>query len=136
MLKLRMMSIPAALLLAAGTARAQHAPGGATGHTLPPAVHPTAAAPHAAAASWNGTPSKWGGSPPERTRNGERARFGQPIAYIPIAVAAPYSVPAADDPCPPAPDASVEMPIVTTHHEERQLTTIEVYRLQPRFQRP
>ncbi|MGH7653806.1 MAG: hypothetical protein ACREN6_04000, partial [Gemmatimonadaceae bacterium] len=57
-------------------------------------------------------------------------------AYIPIAVAAPYPVAAPVDTCAPAPEGSVEMPIVVTRHEERQLTTIEVYRLQPRFQKP
>jgi hypothetical protein len=136
MLKLRTLSIPVALLAAASVAGAQHSTGGMTGHNTPPAARPTGTTPHAAAASWNGTPSKWGGSPPERSHDGQRGRFNQPIAYIPIAVAAPDPVPAYADPCPPASDASVEMPVVTTHHEERQLTTIEVYRLQPRFQRP
>lgn len=135
MLELRTISIPAALLFVATTAGAQRA---STAHApAPPAAHPTAAAPHLAAAAWNGTPSKWGGSPPERPRDNQRQRFGQPVAYIPVAVAAPEPVPAyADPPCPPAADASVEMPVITTKHEERQLTTIEVYRLQPRFQKP
>jgi hypothetical protein len=99
-----------------------------------------ATAPHVAtppAAAWNGTPSKWGGSPPERSHEGQRARFNQPVAYIPIAVAAPEPVPAYPEAAAaPAPAASVQMPIVTTAREDRQLTTIEVYRLQPRFQKP
>jgi hypothetical protein len=143
-----MLSVPAALLFAASVAGAQHSPGGAGGHgSTPaarpsgghgstPAAHPAGTTHPVAAASWNGTPSKWGGSPPERSRDAQRARYNQPITYIPIAVAAPDPVPASADPCPPAPDASVEMPVITNRHEERQLTTIEVYRLQPRFQKP
>ncbi|MFI5232688.1 MAG: hypothetical protein ACHQSE_09270 [Gemmatimonadales bacterium] len=153
MLRLRILSIPAALLFAASTAStasAQRWSAGSTSQTArtaPPAAHAQPAAGHransgpaAAAASWNGVPSKWGGSPPERRHDGDREQRGfrgQRGAYIPIAVAAPYPVPAAvDTACASAPDASVEMPVVTTHHEERQLTTIEVYRLQPRFQKP
>jgi len=139
MLRLRMISIPAALLFAASTASAQHWGGGSagqTGHGSAPATRPAAPRSPAATASSNGTISKWGGSPPERPRDGWRGRFGQTNAYIPIAAAAPDPVPAYADPCPPASDASVEMPVITTRHEDRQLTTIEVYRLQPRFQKP
>jgi hypothetical protein len=140
MLRLRMISIPAALLFAAGTASAQRWGGGSTGqtgHGSAPAAHPAAPKSPAATVSSNGTISKWGGSPPERSHDGQRGRFGQTDAYIPIAVAAPYPVPVSADPsCPPDADASVEMPVITTHHEDRQLTTIEVYRLQPRFQKP
>jgi hypothetical protein len=150
MLRLRTVSISAALLLTAGTAGAQRWTAGSAGqtaHTAPPAAHAQPAAarpanggPTAVAAAWNGIPSKWGGSPPERRHNGDREQRGfggQRGAYIPIAVAAPYPVPAAaDTACAPVPDASVEMPVITTRHEERQLTTIEVYRLQPRFQKP
>jgi len=146
MLRLRMMSIPAALLLTASAAGAQRwggtsgTSGGPAGHGSPPVTRPTGTAPHSAAASSNGTISKWGGSPPERPHNRERGWtgfYGQPNAYIPVVVAAPAPVPAYADPSsPPAPDASVDMPVITTRHEERQLTTIEVYRLQPRFQKP
>jgi hypothetical protein len=138
MLKLRMMSIPAALLFAASTASAQHWGGGSagrTGHGSAPATRPAAPRLPATAASSNGTISKWGGSPPERPHDGRRGRFGQTNAYIPIAVAAPYPV-AADPSCPPDDNASVLMPVITSRHEDRQLTTIEVYRLQPRFQKP
>jgi hypothetical protein len=64
----------------------------------------------------------------------------QPGAYvIPIAVpyAVPYDAPVAPDTTyAPDPQAAVAMPVIETHRAERQLTTIEVYRLQPRFQRP
>ena len=140
MLRSRVLFVPAALLLATGVAGAQRSPGSPGSHGSPPAARPTGAVPHVRAAAWNGTPSKWGGSPPERRHDGDRGQrgfAGQPGAYIPIAVAAPYPVPAAaDTACSPAPGGSVEMPVVTTRHEERQLTTIEVYRLQPRFQKP
>jgi hypothetical protein len=142
MLRLRMISIPAALLFAASTASAQRWGGGSavqTGHGSLPATRPTAPRSPAATASSNGTISKWGGSPPERSHDRQRGRiglYGQPNAYIPIAVAAPDPVPAYVDSCPPPPEASVEMPVITTRHEDRQLTTIEVYRLQPRFQKP
>ncbi len=142
MLRLRMLSIPAALLFAASTASAQqqHWGGGSagqTGHGSAPATRPAAPVSPTATVSSNGTISKWGGSPPERNHDGQRGRFGQTNAYIPIAVAAPYPVPATADPsCPPDDNASVQMPVITTHHEDRQLTTIEVYRLQPRFQKP
>jgi hypothetical protein len=135
-----MISIPAALLFAASTASAQHWGGGSagqTGHGSAPAARPAAPRSPAAAVSSNGTISKWGGSPPERPHDGQRGSFGQTNAYIPVAVAAPYPVPAAADPsCPPGDNASVEMPVITRHHEDRQLTTNEVYRLQPRFQKP
>lgn len=135
--------VTAALVLSAAVAGAQRPPAASASHTAPPAAHqPRASLPRGAAAAWNGTPSKWGGSPPERSH--DRQRFsGQPGAYIPIAVYTPYPV---DAPYPesapqdtsyaPAPDASVQMPVITTPHAERQLTTIEVYRLQPRFQKP
>jgi hypothetical protein len=125
----RILFVLTALLLAT-TAGAQRAPS----HT------PVATLPTAAAAAWNGTPSKWGGSPPASSRENDRGQpgyAGQTGAYIPVAVAAPYPVAApVDTACTRAPQASVEMPVVTTHREERQLTTIEVYRLQARFQKP
>ncbi len=129
----RMLFVPAALLL---TRLA-----GAQKPSVAPVTHaPVAALPKGAAAAWNGTPSKWGGSPPAQSHERDRAQrgfAGQTGAYIPIAVAAPYPVPApVDTACAHAPEASVEMPVITTRREGRQLTTIEVYRLQPRFQRP
>jgi hypothetical protein len=134
----RMMLVPGALLLAASAGAQQRSPAAAPGHFLPPAAHPAATAPRPAAAAMNGAVSKWGGSPPERRHDrDQRVFFGQTGAYIPIAVAAPYPVAAVPDTaCAPAPDASVEMPVITSRHEDRQLTTIEVYRLQPRFQKP
>ncbi len=137
MLRLRMFSIPAALLVATGVAGAQHTPGAASGQSTPPTPHPSGTTPRAATVSSNGIAPRWGGSPPDRTHDARRGQFGQQTAFIPIAVAAPYPVPAYADPsCPPDADASVQMPVITTHHEDRQLTTIEVYRLQPRFQKP
>jgi hypothetical protein len=126
----RLLFVPAALLLAApaGAQKSPAAPGSA--HA------PAATLPKGAAAAWTGTPSKWGGSPPAPART-QSGYTGQPVAYIPIVVAAPYPVPAyADTTCTQPYQASVEMPVVTTRHEERQLTTVEVYRLQPRFQKP
>ncbi|HXD21994.1 MAG TPA: hypothetical protein VN613_01450 [Gemmatimonadaceae bacterium] len=139
MRKSMLLVLPGALLFAA-TAGAQRSP--ASPRTAPAAAHaPGATLPRGAAAAWNGTPSKWGGSPPERAHDhdrGVRGYPGQSGAYIPIAVAAPYPVAAAPDTaCAPTRQAAAEMPvIVTPRHEERQLTTIEVYRLQPRFQKP
>ena len=142
-MRTRSALITAALLAFAAVAGAQKPPAASASHTAPPAAHQAPAAlPRGAAAAWNGTPSKWGGSPPERSH--DRQRFGgQRGAYIPVVVYAPYPV---DAPYPeaaqpdttyaPAPDASVQMPVITTPHADRQLTTIEVYRLQPRFQKP
>ena len=143
MLRFQMISIPAALLLAAGAAGAQQrwggSGGGQSGHASQPS-HPAGGAMPAAVVSSNGVAPRWGGSPPEHRHDRDRGQFGfggQPGAYIPVVVAAPYPVPAAaDTACAQTPDASVEMPVITTRHEERQLTTIEVYRLQPRFQKP
>ncbi len=140
MLRVRMLSISAALLFAAtASAQQQHwggGSGGQTGHGSAPATRPAAPRSPTATVASNGTISRWGGSPPERSHDSQRGRLGQANAYIPIAVAAPYPVPVADPSCPPDDNASVEMPVITTHHEDRQLTTIEVYRLQPRFQKP
>ena len=151
MLRSRIPFVSAALLFAASaTAGAQHWSGGSTGrtaHAAPPAAHahPATAGSansgtHATGGAWNGVASQWGGSPPERRHDRDRDQrgfAGQRRAYIPIVVVAPYPVAApVDTAYAPDPEGSVQMPIVTTRHEDRQLTTIEVYRLQPRFQKP
>ena len=66
------------------------------------------------------------------------AYYGQTSAYIPVAVAAPAPVPvtyASDTACATA-AGPVDMQVITSKHEEHVLTTLEVYRLQPRFQKP
>ncbi|HEY2850128.1 MAG TPA: hypothetical protein VGI97_09645 [Gemmatimonadaceae bacterium] len=150
----RMLFVPGALLLAAG-AGAQKASMPAASHSAPlvsrsapvaPAHAPVATLPRGAAAAWTGTPSKWGGSPPVPVHDRRQRGFvGRPGAYvIPVVVVVPYAVPvdpyevpvAPDTTYAPDPQAAVAMPVIETHRAERQLTTIEVYRLQPRFQRP
>jgi hypothetical protein len=137
--RLRILSIPVALLIAVSPASAQYRGGAA----------PTSGASHAGAAavrqaaggSWNGTASKWGGSPVqrqvERRERRERLVYVLPFAtYMPVAVTAPapiavtYVVDTVYAAAPP-----VQMQIVTSGHEPRELTTLEVYRLQPRFQK-
>jgi len=139
MIRYRLIAVAAALLLAAASAHAQRWGGSPVGHEG--SSEPRQASVHAASgASSNGTPSKWGGSPVDThadSRTRERPERGTNAYIIPVAVAAPTPVPAtytATPGCPPV-DGSVEMPVVTTPHESRELTTIEVYRLQPRFQR-
>ena len=142
--RFRMISIPVSLLITAGVAGAQQhwsgsRGGGQSGHGAQPA-HPAGGGTAPAMVSSNGVAPRWGGSPPERRhdRDHEQLGFGgQPRVYVPIVVDAPYPVPvAADTACAPQAVASVAMPVITTRHEDRQLTTIEVYRLQPRFQKP
>ncbi len=137
MIPYRVIAFSAALLLPAA-AHAQRWGGSPMAREGSSGSRQTAA--HSvSAASPNGTPSKWGGSPVDthaESRGRERVERGT-NAYIPVAVAAPEPVPAVasgNQGCPQA-DGSVEMPVITTPHEARQLTTIEVYRLQPRFQR-
>jgi hypothetical protein len=138
MISYRVIALSAALLLPSAAAHAQRWGGSPVGRDGSSGSH-QATAQSVSAASPNGTPSKWGGSPVD-TRSESRARERLERgtnAYIPVAIAAPEPVPAVASgnlPCPQA-DGSVEMPVITTQHEPRQLTTIEVYRLQPRFQR-
>ena len=105
----------------------------------------TASAQAAPGAAWNGRQPVWGGSPPPTQQEIARQRnavllapyaqgaFVEPIPtqpYVPVdTVSTSYNV---------APQSnSVQMQVVRTHEpEQRQLTTIEVYRLQPRFQKP
>jgi hypothetical protein len=137
MIPFRVIALSAALLLPAA-AHAQRWGGSPVGRDGASESRQTSTHP-ASAASSNGTPSKWGGSPVDtRAESRARERVDRGTnAYIPVAVAAPEPVPAvaSGNPGCPQPDGSVEMPVVTTPHEQRQLTTIEVYRLQPRFQR-
>jgi hypothetical protein len=129
----------AALVLTAPSAHAQRW-GGGSRMGREGSSEPRQQAAHAlSAASSNGTPSKWGGSPVDSrgdARFRERGERGM-NAYIPVAVdaPAPVAVISSVNPGCPQADGSVEMPVITTQHEQRQLTTIEVYRLQPRFQR-
>jgi hypothetical protein len=136
MSRLRLLSIPLALLVVANTARAQHE-GGARSSS---AAKPSAEVHQASGGSWNGTASKWGGSPVQAPAN-TRARIVYVVpatVYVPAVVAAP--APVADsyvvDTVYATTSTPVEMRVITSNHEPRQLTTIEVYRLQPRFQKP
>jgi hypothetical protein len=137
MTRFHLLFVPAALALCASPVLAQHWGAAPASNTAKPAaeVH------QASGGSWSGTASKWGGSPVQ-SQSDHRARnvnLIQGIAYYPAAVAAQVPVQAA---CADAVDAaatssSVEMKVITSKHDEpRQLTTIEVYRLQPRFQKP
>ena len=132
----RILLVPAALMFA--TVAGAQKPAAAATRTPPATGHaPAPTLPRGAAAAWNGVPSKWGGSPPARAEDRDHRFVGRPGAYIPVAVAAPYPVAAPIDTVyAPAPEAAVQRPVVAAAHEERQLTTIEVYRLQPRFQHP
>lgn len=143
MTRFRAILVPAALFVFAGTAHAQRWGGSpvAGSHSSPAASRQVAPA---TGGSLNGTVSKWGGSPVQQ-HSVVRPRVayagqGYGYAYIPVAVAAqPALTYAADTTCPPAAvdeTQPVEMQVVTSPHEQRQLTTIEVYRLQPRFQKP
>ena len=123
--------------LSAGSAQAQR-----WGGSPRPAAagRQSAGARATAGGSWNGTVSKWGGSPVQPGRDA-RTQCAEAIPWgvvIPRAVAAPAPVPAtyAADTSFAAGSGPVEMRVVHEHPEPRQLTTIEVYRLQPRFQRP
>jgi hypothetical protein len=138
MIRFRVIAVAAALFGAAGSARAQRWGGSPVARGSSSETHQAAVRP-ASGISPNGTPSKWGGSPID-AHAGSRMR-GEiergATAYIPVAVAAPAPVPVtylADPGCAPT-DSSVTMQVITAKHEDRQLTTIEVYRLQPRFQR-
>ena len=90
--------------------------------------------------AWNGTASQWGGSPVQPPA-GSRLRFQYVIpssAYIPVAVAAvaPVAVTyVVDTVYAPASADAVEMRVVTSRHEPREQTTMDVYREQ-RFGRP
>ena len=90
--------------------------------------------------AWNGTASQWGGSPVQAPA-GSRLRFQYVIpsnAYIPVAVAAvaPVAVTyVVDTVYAPAPAGAVEMRVVTSRHEPREQTTLDVYREQ-RFGKP
>lgn len=135
--------IPAALFAFAGTAHAQRW-GGSPAPTS--VARSSAAQPRqvqANAGSWNGTVSKWGGSPvQQRAAVRPRVLYAGQVGgyYIPVPIAAvPAVTYAADTTCPPATvDATqpVEMQVISSSREPRELTTIEVYRLQPRFQKP
>jgi hypothetical protein len=127
--------VPIALLAAVSSAHAQHW-GGSPSST---ASKPAAEVHQASSGSWNGTASKWGGSPVEhRAESRERpGSFGQANAYIPATVSTPAYLPvtyAADSACTTPIAGPAQMQVVI--RETRPLTTIESYRLQPRFQKP
>ena len=94
----------------------------------------------ASGGAWNGTASQWGGSPVQAPA-ASRLRFQYVIpsnAYIPVAVAAvaPVAVTyVVDTVYAPAPAGAVEMRVVTSRHEPREQTTMDVYREQ-RFGKP
>ncbi len=135
MLRFRFLLVPVALLAGASAAHAQYRSVSAA--AAPARTAPNAQVHQASGGSWNGTASKWGGSPVE-SRHESRGGIGygnQTIAYIPVVVAVPVAVYAADTACTPQ-AAPVDMQVVTSNHDERQLTRLEVYRLQPRFQKP
>jgi hypothetical protein len=142
MARFQAMLVPVALLVMASSARAQRwggsPPAAARAHASPAEAHQLA---QSSGGAWNGTASKWGGSPVQ-SRATVRVRGSYPgdgNAYIPVAIAIPATAPmtyAADTACAAAATEPVEMQVVTSTHEARQLTTIEVYRLQPRFQKP
>ena len=138
MTRVRMMLVPVALLLAAGSARAQHW----GGHSSSAADKHDASAEtkHASGGAWNGTASQWGGSPVQaRAASRVRLQFVIPAnAYIPVAVAAAAPVAVTyvvDTVYAPAPAGAVEMRVVTSRHEPRERTTMDVYREQ-RFGKP
>ena len=94
----------------------------------------------ASGGAWNGTASQWGGSPVQAPA-ASRLRFQYVIpsnAYIPVAVAAAAPVAVTyvvDTVYAPAPAGAVEMRVVTSRHEPREQTTMDVYREQ-RFGKP
>jgi hypothetical protein len=134
MSRLRILSVPLALLVAVNAARAQHEGGARSSST----AKPSAEVHQASGGSWSGTASKWGGSPVQAPATRARIVYVVPVAVYVPAVVAP--VPVADsyavDTVYATASTPVEMRVITSNHEPRQLTTIEVYRLQPRFQKP
>ncbi len=135
MTKFQLLSIPLALLAAAGTAGAQHWGGSPTSSSAKPAAQVN----QASGGSWNGTASKWGGSPIQQPMQ-RQAQVGYVVqtgAYIPVAVAAPAPVPVTyvvDTVYAPAYAAApVEMKVVTSGHTTSQPSTMDVYRRQARF---
>ncbi|GEM_PF-2921487 len=94
----------------------------------------------ASGGAWNGTASQWGGSPVQAPA-ASRLRFQYVIpsnAYIPVAVAAAAPVAVTyvvDTVYALAPAGAVEMRVVTSRHEPREQTTMDVYREQ-RFGKP
>ncbi len=137
MTRFRMMFILVALLAAASPARAQHRGGGPVSSDRHDAPAETK---HASGGAWNGTASQWGGSPVQAPAV-SRLRFQYVIpsnAYIPVAVEAvrPIAVTyVVDTAYAPVPAGAVEMRVVTSRHEPREQTTMDVYREQ-RFGKP
>jgi hypothetical protein len=140
MTRYRVIAVVAALFVTAAAARAQRWGGSPAGRQGSSESRQTTAR-AVSAASPNGTPSKWGGSPVDARTGSHSGMFlgnGTGAYIIPAAVAAPTPVvpviAPVDPGCPPV-DASVVMPVIHTQREPKELTTIEVYRLQPRFRR-
>jgi hypothetical protein len=137
MIRFRMMFVLVALLAAASPARAQHWGGGPVSSDRHDA---SAEMKHASGGGWNGTASQWGGSPVQAPA-ASRSRFQYVIpsnAYIPVVVAAAAPVAVTyvvDTVYAPAPAGAVEMRVVTSRHEPREQTTMDVYREQ-RFGKP
>jgi hypothetical protein len=94
----------------------------------------------ASGGAWNGTASQWGGSPVQAPA-ASRLRFQYVIpsnVYIPVAVAAAAPVAVTyvvDTVYALAPAGAVEMRVLTSRHEPREQTTMDVYREQ-RFGKP
>jgi hypothetical protein len=141
--RLHVLSIAVALVAATSSASAQYRGGGGNSSSARPA--PANEVRQASGGAWNGTASKWGGSPVQSRNDGRNeargavAYFGQTGAYTYGAIAASAPVPAtnyaADTACAPA-AGPVQMQVVTSQHEDHVPTTLEVYRSQPRFQKP
>jgi len=137
MTRFRMMFVLVALLAAASPARAQHRRGGPVSSDRHDASAETK---QASGGAWNDTASQWGGSPVQAPA-ASRLRFQYVIpsnAYIPVAVAAAAPVAVTyvvDTVYAPAPAGAVEMRVVTSQHEPREQTTLDVYREQ-RFGKP
>lgn len=138
MTRTRVFAVSAALLLAAGSAHAQRW-GGSPVAASSRQASSTESRPAAPSAS-NGFPSQWGGSPAgRRSHENRRAGFVIPTdAFIPMAAEVPAPVAAravVDTVFTQVVLAPVQMQVITAPHEERQLTTMEVYR-QQRFHNP
>lgn len=141
MKKIRILCLVLALPVAATPALGQRWGGSVpASRSAHPARSQPAAAHSAATTLIDGRQPLWGGSPPQ-TRENRQARqtVFSPYYVVPAAVAAPQAVAApviigTGDPA--TANSSYQMPVVTADRAPRELTTIEVYRLQPRFQKP
>jgi hypothetical protein len=137
----KLLCLALTLSAAAAPAFAQHWGGsGSSSHTARPAQSQPAAVHPATVTLIDGRQPLWGGSPPA-TRNDRRAHQTIVVPYyvVPTAVAAqePVAAPVTVDTVYAAAAASsYQMPVITANRAPRELTTIEVYRLQPRFRKP